>query len=407
MPELEKAVKILTDAVQPICDTETIPLLKANGKILAEDIIAPGNQPPFPRSPLDGYAVRGEDTDGASSESPVSLKVIGKIYAGETFSGKIEKNECVRLMTGAPIPAGANAVIRQEDTDCGETTVRIYRGKSPYQNYCYEGEDYKKGDLLAAAGTSLSGPVIGVIAGTGREEVKVFRAPVITVISTGDELVMPGKELSPGKIYDSNLYLVVGRLRDLGIMSYYALHAPDHLDIICAEIETACMNSDLVITTGGVSVGEKDLMHQTIEELHAQKLFWRVNLKPGAPTLAYIANKTPVICLTGNPYGVAVNFELLVRPVLAKLMQDAARNTVRYPAVLENDSPKHGGVRRFMRGFFSERTDEHFHIVRTVTIPEGNHASGSLSSIVGCNCLAEIPEDSLGKKGEKIWIYPL
>ncbi len=409
---LEEAIRILREAAVPVMETERIPLAQASGRVLAKDLQAVYDQPPFPRSPLDGYAVRGEDTLCASGEEPVELRILGKIFAGEVFHGEVHKGECVRLMTGAPVPEGANAVIRQEDTDYepGKTgdyigpdsRVKIFRGASPYQNYVYEGEDYRKGDTLLRAGTVLTGMHLGIAAGAGREELEVYREPVITVISTGDEVVAPGGDLAPGKIYDSNRFTVVGRLADLGLCRVESWHCPDDPTAMANQIRQAGKNSDLIITTGGVSVGEKDIMHQVMADLKGEKLFWKVSLKPGAPTLAFVSggDKVPVICLTGNPYGVAVNFELLVRPVLEKISHNPKISSKTRMGKLKNDSPKWGGVRRFMRGHYEEDRSE-------VTILAGSQASGTLSSMAVCNCLVEIPEKSRGKAGEDVKIYLL
>ena len=409
---LEEAIRVLREAAVPVMERERIPLAQASGRVLAEDLQAFYDQPPFPRSPLDGYAVRGEDTLSASGKNPVELKILGKIYAGQAFHGEIHSGECVRLMTGAPIPQGANAVIRQEDTDyepgkTGDYTgpdsrVKIFRGADPYQNYVYEGEDYRKGDTLLRAGTVLTGMHMGIAAGAGREELDVYREPVITVISTGDEVVAPGGNLAPGKIYDSNRFTVVGRLADLGLCRVESWHCPDDPTAMAGQIRKAGKKSDLIITTGGVSVGEKDIMHQVMADLEGKKLFWKVSLKPGAPTLAFVLGeeKVPVICLTGNPYGVAVNFELLVRPVLEKISHNPKVRGKTCIGKLKNDSPKWGGVRRFMRGYYEEEGSE-------VTILAGSQASGTLSSMAECNCLVEISENSRGKAGEDVKIYLL
>lgn len=401
MQKLEEAVNILENAVSPIREKEQVALMEAAGRILADDITAPADQPPFPRSPLDGYAVRGADTLYASEEHPVILKVLGKIYAGEIFQGNVEEGQCVRLMTGAPIPQGADTIVRQEHTDYGEERVNIYQGSAPYQSYCHAGEDYHKGDVLLKKGDILNGVRIGVAAGAGAEQVAVYREPVITVISTGDEVVAPGERLPPGKIYDSNRYLVTGRLQELGLKQLYSRHCEDDIMAMCGRIREAAGYSDLIITTGGVSVGERDIMHQVMECLEGKELFWRVDLKPGAPTLAFIFENVLVICLTGNPYGAAVNFELLIRPVVKKLTGNPRWQSRRRRCILGNDSPKHGGVRRFLRGYVREDAGE------AVQILAGSHASGTLSSMSSCNCLVEIAENGSGKAGESVWVYPL
>jgi molybdopterin molybdotransferase len=347
----------------------------------------------------------------------VTLKVVGKIYAGEVFSGEVSKGECVRLMTGAPIPLGADAVIRQEDTDNPAIEkdnldnricdVKIYKGVAPWQNYCYAGEDYKKNDILLRRGDVLNGMSIGVAAGAGREKVLVYRMPVVSVISTGDELMSPGERLLPGKIYDSNLFLVAGRLKDLGLSDVRFSRCVDDVSAMSERILEAAKQSDLIITTGGVSVGEKDIMHQVLEDLKGEKLFWKVAIKPGGVTLAFMyereSDKIPVVCLTGNPYGVAANFELLLRPMMEKLTGNPLWKSERLRCRLENDSPKRGGRRRFLRGHLEDGTQGE----RRVRFLDGSHASGTLSTMAACNCLVEIPENGSGKAGEYVEVYVL
>lgn len=399
MLQLEEAIQKLCKYAADITDVEEIPVLDAIGRVLAEEWKAKKDQPPFPRSPLDGYALRSIDSRGAAKENPKCLQVIGKIYAGSEFGGRIGENEAVRIMTGAPIPEGSDAVIRQEDTDYGEEQVQIYKELSAYENYCPQGEDYKKGDILLQKGDMLDGISAGILASFGVSMVKVFRKVKISVVSTGDELVQPGENLGSGKIYDSNRYFISGRLAEMGIVPVVSCHCIDDAKKMVDEMKRLAPFSDLIITTGGVSVGQKDIMHEVIEKLSAKKLFWKVEMKPGAPVLAAVYDKALIICLSGNPFGAAANFELLVRPVIGKMARNSKWNMKKQNAVLQNDFLKKGKVRRFVRGYTEEGK---------VWVSDGNHASGALSSMLGCNCLIEISPDQPGaRKGEQIWVHLL
>ncbi|MDO4941455.1 MAG: molybdopterin molybdotransferase MoeA [Lachnospiraceae bacterium] len=399
MVQLEEAQEVLKNTVHFIEETEKVVLSNAIGRVLAADAVAKVDQPPFPRSPLDGYAVRGSDTKGLTKEYPGTFRVIGKIYAGEVFEGIIERGEAVRIMTGAPIPDGADTVIRQEWTDYGEDEVRIYAESKPYQNYCCQGEDYKKGDILLKKGTVLDGISIAILASLGMKEAEVYRLPNIAVISTGDEVVQPGEPLKSGKIYDSNLHLLYGRLAEIGIRPYASVHSKDSAPHMAETIKSFVDQADLIITTGGVSVGEKDIMHEVAELLGAEKLFWRVDLKPGAPTLSMVFENTLIICLSGNPFGAAANFELLVRGVIGKLSGNPRWNMDKKKAVMQTGFPKKGGVRRFLRAYHEDGN---------VWLPAGKHVSGVFSSMIGCNCLVEVPEDKDGvMKGDSVWIHLL
>lgn len=399
MLQMEEAIRILQENVAGIVDTEEVSILDIAGRVLAEEVKAKADQPPFPRSPLDGYAVRGIDSQGASRENPGKFQVIGKVYAGDKFRGKVKAGEAVRIMTGAPVPEGADTVIRQEDTDYGEEQVLIYRESAPYSNYCFQGEDYKKDAILLKKGTVLDGISMAILASLGLDMVRVYRKAKVAVISTGDELVQPGTDLGPGKIYDSNRYFVSGRLSEMGIPPAVSCHCGDDSGKMAEKIRNIASGCDMIITTGGVSVGQKDIMHSVIEQLGARKLFWRVDVKPGAPMLAAVYRDKLIICLSGNPFGAAAAFELLVRPVLAKLTGNCKWNIKKQRAVLQNTFPKKGGVRRFVRGYADDGK---------AWIADGNHASGTMSAMIGCNCFVEIPPQQEGvEKGDTLWVFLL
>lgn len=397
MLTIEEAKEVLAAQADRISEQETISLAEALGRTLAEDITADRDQPPFPRSPLDGYALRGEDLTSAAEEHPVTLKVVGKIYAGSVFEGTVGEGEAVRLMTGAPIPEGANAVIRQEDTDLGEDTVKIYASVKPYQNYCEQGEDYKAGTVLVKAGTICTAGVLTVIASLGRDQVSVLRQPRVSVLSTGDEVIAPGEPWQPGKIYDSNRTYITSRLRELGSPAHVSRHISDDAAVVAAEIRSLAKESDLIITTGGVSVGEKDIMHDVVKLLNARQLFWKVRIKPGSPTLAFAYEDTLVLCLSGNPFGAIANFELLGRAVLHKLTGRSKWEMQTEDAILQDDFRKPAGARRFLRGFAEDGK---------VYIDGKEQASGAISAMAECNCMIEITPDMPGaSRGDTVKIY--
>lgn len=399
MLTMEEAQMLLTQKVEEIIQTEKVSLFDALGRKLAEDIIAVRDQPPFPRSPLDGYALRGEDTTGASHDTPVTLKVIGKVYAGSVYEGTVKKGEAVRLMTGAPIPDGADTVIRQEDTDLGGDTVSVYRELRPYQNYCYQGEDYQAGSILVKKGRTLHAGIITVIASLGKTEVEVFKRPRIALLSTGDEVLPPEAEWKPGKIYDANRAYIGSRLMELQNPPVFSEHISDEGSVVAEEIRRIAPVTDLIITTGGVSVGEKDIMHEVVDILGAKQLFWKVRVKPGSPTLAFIWEGTLVLCLSGNPFGAIANFELLGRPVLYALTGQEKWKLRTQQAKLQNDFIKPAGGRRFLRGWLEDGK---------VYLNGKNQASGAILAMADCNCLIEITPDMAGAKaGECVQVYML
>lgn len=379
---LERAVEMILEHICPVADVERVPLLDGIGRVLAVDVRAPMDNPPFDRSPVDGYALRSADTAAASKEQPVYLKVAASVDAGGHFPGQVLSGQAVRIMTGAPIPEGCDACIRQESTDYGEETVAIHEPCAPFSNYCYAGEDFKKGQHMLTAGTKLGYVEIAVLASMGQVDVPVYRLPEVAVFATGDELVMPGTELGPGKIYNSNMFGLVARMMELGIRPIIFAQLPDDPAAAAQCISRAAGRCGLIITTGGVSVGKKDIIHDVIGLLGAQRLFWGVAIKPGMPTIFSMIGDAPMISLTGNPFGALTNFELLVRPALAKLCHDDTLVCRRSWAVMADGFLKQSPVRRFVRAMYENGT---------VRLPEGSHASGVLASMQGCDCLVDIP----------------
>lgn len=396
---LKQAQELLLAKTETVRDTEEIPLWEGGGRTLAEDIFAGQDQPPFARSPLDGYAVRSGDIAGASKERPARLSVIGEVDAGQVSGMRVEKGTAIRIMTGAPVPEGADCIVRQEDTDYGEEKVEVYREVGAYENYCFAGEDYRAGTQVLEKGTKLGAIELGTLASLGREKVRVFRRVRAAVLTTGDELVLPGEERKPGKIYDANLYTMATRLTALGAEVIRKGRTGDKPEEAAAWIREAGEKADIIVTTGGVSVGKKDIMHEVLKLLDCERIFWKIAIKPGMPTLCAQYGGKLLICLSGNPFGAAVNLELLVRPVLAKMAGRKAPELLRLSAVSESEFPKRSGVTRYVRAFYEEGK---------VRIPEGSNASGILSSMCGCNCLIEIPAGTAAlKKGDRVWIVLL
>ena len=376
---LEEAVSLMTAPLSPL-GTELLPLLRALGRTLAADVTAPLDQPPFDRSPLDGYALRSADLTGADRTHPAVLEVVDTLYAGDETKIPVGPGQAVRIMTGAMLPSGCDCVVPQEDTDRGNP-VRIFVSLNPFQNYVYQGEDYRKGSLMLKKGSRLDAAALGVLASAGLTEAEVCRRPKVGLLTTGDEVVSPGTPLPAGKIYGSNQMLLAARLAELGFEAETAHQGDDPVAV--AEAMKHLLNiCDVLITTGGVSVGDKDIFHQALPLLGAEQAFWRVNLKPGTPAMYSTYGGKPILSLSGNPFAAAATFELLARPLLAVL---AGEEGPRWgEGVLDTPFPKASPKRRFIRGKY-----ENGHI----TLPEG-HSSGLLSSLVGCNCLAELPAGS-------------
>ena len=394
--ELEEAIALLKN-FPPIPGREILPLALAHGRVLAEDQTAEIDQPPFDRSPLDGYALRAADTLGTSPQTPLSFAVVDRLCAGDVPSGSVGAGQAVRLMTGAMLPPGSDAVIKQEETDLGASKVRIYRPLSPHENVCFRGEDFKAGSLLLGAGTKLDAPALGALASAGVMQVPVRPCPRVALLVTGNELWEPvwGQVLPPGKIYSSNLTLLSARLGELGYAPVRALETGDDPQTAAGLIREILEGVDVLLTTGGVSVGDNDLFHEVIPLLGAERVFHGVKLKPGTPAMLSRFLGKPILSLSGNPFAAAATFELLARPLLFALSGDASLCSTRVVATLAQSYEKKSPVRRFVRGRVENGE---------VTLPEG-HSSGQLRSLVGCNCLVEIPPDVEARQGDLLTVY--
>lgn len=396
---VEQALEALLEHTKVIEETETVSLLQACGRVLAKDMIAGFDNPPFDRSPVDGYACKAKDIADASETHPVQLKVLEEIDAGQYSNVVVETGQAVRIMTGAAIPRGCDCCVRQEDTDYGEDRVSIYRPTGQGQNYCYQGEDFKNGTTLLKKGAKIGFIEAGILSSMGVVKVKVYRRVKVAILTTGDEVMPPGKRLIPVKIYDCNQGLLAARMEEFGAELVEVASIEDRPQAMTEAIERIAPSVDLIVTTGAVSVGKKDIMHEALERAGARRIFWHIQMKPGMPTLFSMYHDIPVISLSGNPFGVAVGVDLLIRPVLHKMMQDEALKTIRKTCVLNNEFSKTIRGRRYVRAV----TDG-----ETVSIPSGLHSNGALASMAGCNCLIEMQEGKTGTRaGEQVEVILL
>lgn len=384
--ELESAVGIILNNIKPIQREIDVDLEKSNRYILSQNIYATINQPPFNRSPLDGYALYSEDTKNASLENPIKLKVIEEVFAGGYPKKELISGFATRIMTGAPIPDSADCIIRQEDTDYGMEEVSIYKSLKPYQNYCFIGEDRKKDSLLCEKGTKLNFMSMAVLSSQGIKKVKVYDKSKVLLITTGDELLYITEELKQGKIFNSNLYALQQRLIDLGC-DVTSLHMGDNYDKIVDLIKSEYHKYDLILSTGGVSVGKKDILHDVYEKLGCEKIFWKVKLKPGTPAMFTVYNDTPILSLSGNPFASIATFELLARPLLSKLNNDNTIALKYKKAKMLNEFLKESPSRRFIRAMYEDGN---------VTLEVNNHSSGSIGNMINVNCLIDIPSGNKG-----------
>lgn len=385
--ELEEAIEILNSNINAL-DTEYISVSQCTGRYLVEDVHSTINNPPFNKSAMDGYAIIADDENS-------EMQIIGKVYAGQVFDGAVQYGTAVRIMTGAPIPKGANAVIKQEDVEVIHNgKIIIKKQIREHENICFKGEDIKKGTLLVKKDKPLDFADVGIIASSGIKVVHVYKKPKIAFISTGDEVVDVDESLSPGKIYNSNKYTIIARLRELGYDIHCTKHVSDIQNEIGEYIKTMAKEADLIITTGGVSVGEKDLLNEVIEDIGGCRLFWKVKIKPGSAVLCSMMNKIPIISLSGNPTAALTGFELFVKGALEKLCGKQHIEITREKAVLSEEILKSSPQRRYIRARYC--IDDAIQKVCLTQIKSGN---GILSSNLNSNCMIEL---EAGNQGECI-----
>ncbi|MGL5123884.1 MAG: molybdopterin molybdotransferase MoeA [Fusobacteriaceae bacterium] len=380
---LDAALEILLKHTKKKIEIINCNLSLATGKILAENIYAPIDNPPFNRSPLDGFCFHHSSSKGASFNAPKSLKIVGEIDAGTDYLKSIEFNHCIRVMTGGMLPKGSTCVIRQEDTVEKNGCIFIKEELKEFENFCFQGEDIKKGTLLMNKGSKLTHHHIGVLATMGIEQIKIIKPIQVGILNTGDELSELGLPLTPGKIYNSNLYFLTSRLNELGISFKILKKSPDIAQKVISNILDNIDFLDILITTGGVSVGRKDIMHEVINLLKCDKLFWKVKIQPGTPILCSKLNNKIIMSLSGNPFACLANLELFVRPVLAKLSGDNTLNSTKKNVVLQGDFNKNSKNRRFLRAYYENDI---------VSLNPDGHSSGEVFSSLNTNCFIDIPQ---------------
>ena len=358
-------------------------LADALGLVLAEDLVAPISLPPFDNSAMDGYAVRSADVADATSDSPVELPVTADIPAGTTTLEPLTPGTAQRIMTGAPMPPGADAVVQVEHTDGGTERVRCFAGAEPGLHLRRVGEDVTRGAVVLTEGTVLGPAQLGLAAAVGTAELAVRRPPRVLVLSTGSELVEPGTPLSPGQIYESNSVLIAAAVTELGGTAEILRFVPDDAEKFRETIRPRLADADVLITSGGVSAGAYEVVKDALTGQGVE--FVKVAIQPGGPQGCGSYQGTPVITLPGNPVSAALSFELFVRPALRTAMGFARPLRPTATASLGSALRSPAGRRQFRRAAHDEGM---VHVV-----PVGGPGSHLLASFAASNCLIEIPED--------------
>lgn len=400
---LEEALEILNKNTKAL-KSEVVSIKDSLKRVLYGDVKSKINNPPFNKSVFDGYAFKSEDSKGTSKENPIELKIVDEIFAGMWPEIEIKSGEAIRIMTGATIPVGADCVLKQEETERHGDLVKIFKEMKANENISFMGEDIKIGETLIKKGKRLDYADLGIMASSGISEVIVYKKPKVSIISTGDEVCDINSTLKPGKIYDSNLYSLSARIEELGYNLLSMEHVGDNILKIGEAIEKAFEKSDIVFTTGGASVGEKDLMQKVSESIGFERLFWKIKIKPGSAVVCSKRQEKILISLSGNPNAALTTFELLGKSVLKKLEGEEENiNIKREKGILMDFFNKKSPQRRFLRGNIIY--DEKGAKVYITQIKSGN---GILSSLLNANCLIEIEKGNEGlNRGEVVNIIKL
>jgi len=409
MISVEEALERILSYVSVLAAVEQ-PILESVGQVVAEDVVSGMDIPPYDNTAMDGYAVQAADTTGTTLEQPVRLKVIGELAAGYLYDGEVTPGTAVRIMTGAPMPRGADAVVPFEETDEPEgrafgsfaksrDVVGVLKAAAAGANIRYAAEDVRRGQVIIAKGSALHPAQIGVLASLGKATVRVHRRPVVGILSTGDEVQQPGEPLRPGQIYDSNAYSIAAMVQACGGVPRRLGIAKDTVEALTAKLREG-LDADMLVTSAGVSRGDYDVVKDVLAR-EGEVNFWTVRMRPGKP-LAFGAfqsggRRVPHIGLPGNPVSSMVSFELFGRPAIFKMLgrTDWQRPVVR--AIAEEAIPNTDARRVFARAIVTKRGGRYY---AALTGPQG---SGILTSMAVANALAVVPEDVPGvQAGDEI-----
>lgn len=378
--EWEKAAELLLHEIRRT-DAETVPLFQSLGRILAEDCMAQTAIPPFDKSPFDGYAYR-------TADAPGTMRIIGVSAAGCTKLPAIGPKEAVRIFTGAPVPPGADAVIRQEDVFADTSGVSIDRCVPPGTNIVRRGEDVPASELILKAGTRLEPGHLGLLASQGTAEIRVFRKPTVVLIPTGSELSDPGEPCGPYGIYNSSSYVLAAYLEKMGFnVQRRAIVRDEEAAVLYAVRRALESTADLVLTTGGASVGDYDFAERTAAALGSERLFRKVNMKPGGAILASKWNEKLLINLSGNPAAALMSLLTVLRPALCSMTGTIEEDVFLYLPV-RRPMPKTSSAVRMLRGHLLVEDD------RAWFLEHQGRGNGNIASFAGCELIGIVPGDT-------------
>ena len=384
----EEALRLLLEHAAPLAPV-LLELDTALGRVLAEEVVAAANVPPFVNTAMDGYAVQAADIEGAAPEAPRRLRVVEDVPAGRVAAGEVSSGTAIRVMTGAPVPVGADTVVPVELTRPADPWVEVLRAPKRGAHLRQAGEDVRQGERVLAPGTPLRAAEIGLLAALGQARVRIHPAPQVAIVTTGDELVAVSEQPGPGQIRDANIHSMAAQVRACGGTPLPFPRLPDRERAVRDALVTALAGADVVITNGGVSVGAHDHIKAVVQELGARLVFWGVEQKPGSPLAFWTHRDKLIVGSPGNPVSVMVCLEEYVRPLLRRLQgfRLLHRPVRRARLASGYDKGRADGRLHFVRVHAEERDGE---LWASSTGPQG---SGILSSMTRANALALVPAD--------------
>lgn len=380
----EQALEKVQQGVTPLKARRSVTIREAIGCVLANDVCSPMDVPPFINSAMDGYAISSQDIPASGD---ITLKLIGKSFAGKPFDDQVNPGQCIRIMTGAVVPQGADTVVMQEHARVDGDNIKIGNEHHARQNVRYPGDDFATGDTIINAGERLSPAKLGLLASVGVTELEVVRTPVVAFFSTGDELKGVGQTLKPGDIYDSNRYILFGMLQKMGVQVIDMGVIPDIKQQIELTLKEAARCADIVITSGGASVGEADFIKQILDDI-GQVNFWKIAMKPGKPLAFGNVENALFFGLPGNPVSAMATFYQFVQPSIRLLQGETQLSSIILKARCTSMLKKRPGRKDFQRGVLSQ--DENGELVVDTTGIQGSHM---LSSMSKANCFIVLAQD--------------
>jgi molybdopterin molybdotransferase len=398
IPVGEAVKKVMVSSI--LGKKEIVSINESYGRYLSEDLVATSDVPHFNRSPYDGFAIRSIDSAKASLTNPVEFEVVDHIGAGYVSDKEISEYQAVRIMTGAQMPMNGDAVVMLElaktSVKNGKSYMSIKRAYKPGDNVSFAGEDAKKGEVLVKRGSKINPGILAMLATFGYKDVAVAKKPVIGLFATGTELLEVEDELQPGKIRNSNTHMIIAQMERAGAEVRYFGKLPDEFDLCFESIKKALKDVDLLITTGGVSVGDFDYLPQIYKELGAEVLFNKVAMRPGSVTTVANLDGKILFGLSGNPSACYVGFELFVRPIIRTMLYSPKPHLRREKAVLEVDFPKANPFTRFVRSKVTIADG------KLMAAPSGVDKSNIVMSLAGANSLIILPGGTRGYQANTI-----